>query len=305
MRRFGLEVEFIGDLSMVIQCLREAGLGVVDNRRSHIGFSQTDWTVKRDGSVYDGGEMVSPPLDFDDPEQRAQVTKAVQALQRAGATPDHTAGIHVHIEATNEDGSNFTGKQVAAVVRFAYKFEDAIYRIASSGWRTMRPGARTYCKPIPENTAQAIMKARTTEEVRNIWNGLSVRGGRRYYSRQTHAHLDRYYGLNLRSWEARNTIEFRYFNSSVNPVRVQTYIALCMAIVEDARRGYSRSVKKSYPIGSMASGQVTEKAVLLRLQQVLRTESRDTSILMSEEDWKNLRNLCWAGSVPQERGIFF
>lgn len=300
MRRFGLEVEFIGDLNVALAALRETGLEIIDGRHSHLGHSNTGWTLKRDGSVQSGGELVSPPLDFDDPEQRGQVNLAVEALQRAGACPDPSAGIHVHIEAVNTDGSHFDGKQVAAVVRFAYKFEDAIYRIASSGWETIRPGARTYAQPIPETTAQAIMKARTTAEVRNIWDGMAVQGGRRSPVLQN---LSRYCGVNLRSWIQRNTIEFRYFNSSVNPVRIQTYIALCVAIVEDARRGYSRSVKKSYKLGGMASGAVTEDAVFLRLQQVLRTESRDTSVLMSEEDWKNLRKVCWKASKPQENNF--
>lgn len=300
MKRFGLEVEFIGDLDAVITKLRDAGLAVRDGRHSHLGFSLTEWTVKRDGSVQRGGELVSPPLDFTNENERGQVTRAVQALQDSGAQPDHSAGIHVHIEAKHENGDPLTAREIAAVVRFTYKFEDAIYRIASSGWQTIRHCARTYAKPIPEATAQAIMKVKTIDELQNVWDGQPLNGN--YSRRQSMSyrrHLDRYTATNLRAFFDKNTIEFRYFNSSVNPVRVQTYIALCMAIVDDARLGYSRSVKKSYRLGSMATGAVTEKALFLRLQQVLRTKSKDTSVVMSEEDWKNLRKLCWNGSVPQ------
>lgn len=294
MKRFGLEVEFIGDLLAAINALREAGLEVVDGRHSHLGSSPTAWTVKRDGSVYRGGELVSPPLDFDDPAQRGQVTTAVKALQRSGATTDQCAGIHVHIEAKNGN-RNMTAREIAAVVRFTYKFEDAIYRIASSGWESIRGGARTYARPIPEATAQAIMKVKSRDELRRVWSGMwGRRGSRGLLLAQT-----RYTATNLEALEAHNTIEFRYFNSSVNPVRIQTYIALCMAIVDDARNGFSRSVKKSYRVGDMASGRVSEKAVLLRLQQILRTNSKDTKICMGDEDWKNLRTICWKGSRPQ------
>lgn len=300
MRKFGVEIEFEGDLGRAVEALQESGLNVLDARHTHnTGNAPSGWAVKRDGSVYRGGELVSPPLDFDDPAQRAQVTTAVEALQRAGVTTTPQAGIHVHCEATNDDGSLFTGRQIAAVVRFAYKFEDAIYRIASSGWETIRPGAASYCKPIPEVTAQSIMKVKTIEELRNVWDGRSINGRRGARNPLARNH-DRYHGINLRSFFLRNTIEFRYFNSSLNPNRIQTYIALCVAITEDARRGYSRSVKKSYKLGSMKSGQVKEEAVFLRLQQILRTESKDTSVLMSEADWKNLRKLCWKGSKPQE-----
>lgn len=302
-KRFGLEVEFVGDLTAAISALQASGLEVNDGRHSHLGFSETAWTVKRDGSVPRGGELVGPPLDFTDEAQRAQVTTAITALQQSGAQPHPSAGIHVHIEAVTEHGGRMSARQIAAVVRFTYKFEDAIYRIASSGWQTIRDGARTYATPIPEATAQAIMKVQTNEELRNVWEGYASARRRRLGGRVLRS-LSRYTATNLQALDRHNTIEFRYFNSSVNPVRIQTYIALCMAIVDDARNGFSRSVKKSYRIGDMASGVVTEKAVFLRLQQVLRTNSKDTKVCMSEEDWKNLRKICWAGSRPQ-RAIFY
>lgn len=302
-RRFGLEVEFTGNVQRVIAEFRAAGIPVVDGTHSHLGSSDTAWTVKRDGSVHNGGELVSPPLDFDAEGVREQVRGAIECLQRGGGRPHPSCGIHVHIEAKHSDGRPMTGREIAAVVRFTYKFEDAIYRIASSGWQSIRPGARTYALPIPENTARAIMEAKTIEDIRNVWQGTAV-GGRDRLGANALRSLTRYTATNLQSYFLRQTIEFRYFNSSVNPVRIMTYIALCMAIVDDARNGYSRSVKKSYRIGAMASGEVKEEAVLLRLQQVLRTNSKDTKICMSTEDWKNLRKLCWKGSRPQQ-SIFY
>lgn len=302
MRRFGLEVEFVGDKQRAITALRDAGIRVKDGTHSHEGYSLTEWTVKRDGSVQNGGEMVSPPLDFDDPEQRGQVTTAIQALQDSGARPDPSAGIHVHIEAKNFDGSPLEARQIAAIVRFTYKFEDAIYRIASSGWDTIRNGARTFARPIPEPTARAIMEVKTIEDLEAVWNGQSVvRRRRAQYGTGFQRSLNRYTATNLRAFWSKGTIEFRYFNSSVNPVRVQCYIALCMAIVDDARHGFSRSVKKSYRIGAMANGEVSETALMMRLQQILRSESKDTKVLMSAEDWKNLRKICWRNSKPQQR----
>lgn len=307
-RKFGVEVEFAGDMTLALDALRATGLQIHDSRHTHVsGRAPNGWTVKRDGSVSRGGELVSPPLDFDDPEQRGQVNIAVEALQAAGCTTDTAAGIHVHIEATNEDGTTFSAKQIGAVVRFFYKFEDAIYRIASSGWESLRPGARTYAVPIPEITAQKIMKVRTSEELERVWNGraendpygYSYGEQRRRRSQQINHHHDRYHAVNLQSFFYRNTVEFRMFNSSLNPKRIQAYIALCMAIMEDARQGHSRSVKKSYRLGAMHSGQVSEQALMMRLQQVLRSEGKDTHVLMSEEDWKNLRKVCWKGSRPQ------
>ena len=302
MRRFGIEIEFEGSMDDAIAQLRAAGVPVQDERRRHYGHSETHWMMKYDGSVSRGGELVSPPLDFDIPEQRAQVTTAVQALQDAGMRPSPQTGIHVHIEAKNHDGSPMTGRQIASIARFFYKFEDAIYRIASSGWQSIRSGATSYAKPVPEDIAREIMKVKTMQELWNVWDGNRASGrqvrGQRHWGRS----LDRYYAINYRSLQAHGTIEFRVFNGSVNPRRVQTYLALCMAIVDDARNGFSRSVTKSYRLGSMQSGAVSENAVLLRLQQILTTDSKDTKRVMSKEDWTNLRAL-WRDSVPQ-RNVF-
>lgn len=300
-RKFGVEIEFVGSIPDVAAALRNAGLNVENRAHTHLGSHDRFWTVKRDGSVQRGGELVSPPLDFDNPAHREQVNQAVLCLQNSGCRPHTSAGIHVHVEATHSDGRAMTGKEIAAVVRFTYKFEDAIYRIASSGWRTIRPGAlATYAKPIPEVTARAIMECQTRDEVGRVWNGYTARQTRRGAgSRRLSSYLERYVATNLRSLDVHNTIEFRYFNSSVNPERIQCYIALCMAIMQDARNGYSRSVKKSYRLGAMARGEVTEQALFLRLQQILRSNSRDTQVCMSEDDWKTLRRVCWKGSVAQ------
>lgn len=311
MRKFGLEIE-VGTLHSadeLVEMLAEAGITCINSAYTHQGNSMTDWMLKSDGSLgglrdaegrsLSGYEFVSPPLDFDDPDQRGQVDVVASVLERT-CTPVPQGGIHVHIEAVNDDGSQMTGRQIGSVVRFFHKFEDAIYRIASSGWAELRPGARTYAKSIPEEAVQAICKARTNADVRAVWDGNYSTNGR---SMWTSASLDRYFAVNLRSYFMRNTIEFRCFNSTVNGKRMQAYIALSMAMVQDARHGHARYTKKNYPLGSMYSGAVTEQALMLRLQQVLRSAGRDTHVLMSEADWKNLRKTCWRDSVPQ-RNIF-
>ena len=287
-RRFGVEIEFVGDLGMAIAALNAAELQVIDSSHTHdTGVAPRDWTVKRDGSVRGGGELVSPPLDFDNPDHREQVNTAIEALQAADCAVHETAGIHVHVDCRDLDP-----KQVTAVVRFCYKFEDAIYRIASSGWLRIRFAARTYAKPVSESTVRALMRARTMNDVQRIWNGQDFAG-------MILRGQDRYTAVNLVSFFFRGTIEFRYFNTSLNPERVQAYIALCMAIVDDARAGHCRSVKKSYPLGSMYAGQVDPYLLRVRLQQVLRSNARDTHVVMEEEDWKRLLKV-WNDSVPQE-----
>lgn len=309
-KRFGVEIECVGDRALIARALRNAGLAV-ETIHSHIGSRTDKWVVKRDGSIMpDGGgdrgvEVVSPPLDFNDPEQRAQVDRALVAIKAGGGETHYTAGVHIHIDAKHEDGRTMTSRELAAVVRFTYKFEDAMYRIASAGWQTIREGARTYACPIPEGTARAVMGiTEDSQDLWEIWNG-SVEWVRRHRANRRWSsivldEMERYTATNLHAFQAHGTVEFRYFNSSLNPKRVQGYIALCMAIMDDARNGFSRSVKKSYRLGAMYRGEVDEKALMMRLQQIFRSNSRDTKVCMSEEDWKNLRNVCWRQSHPQQ-----
>jgi hypothetical protein len=281
-RKFGVEVEFGGNRDAVVNAMREAGLSC--DHHSYMGHSATGWVVKTDGSVPNGGELVSPPLDFDNEDERGQLRKAMLALQAAGARTIEQAGVHVHVDASDLDA-----QQVAAVARVFTKFEDCIYRIASSGWRTIRSGARSYCKPLPEATVKAIAKVRTRDQLERAWYGRAGGAG----TLAGHGHQSRYHGLNLHSWFYRGTIEFRVFNSTMNPERVQAYVALCVALVHDARKGNRRSVNKAYRLGGMAAGTTKADNAFHRLLQVVRYEAD-----MSVEDMKRLRKV-WKDSVPQ------
>lgn len=305
MRKFGIEIETASPITSSELCrlINAAGVSCVDHSHTHMGNSSTQWMLKRDGSLqglpsgHRGIEVVSPPLDFDDEEQRRSVNIVADVMRDAGCKPVDQTGIHVHIEGVNRDGSMLTARQIAAVACFFYKFEDAIYRIASSGWESIRAGATTYAKPIPEAVAKALGKVRTGADLRQVWDGYNPRNGQRLAGVYS---LDRYFAVNLHSYWLRNTIEFRCFNGSVNGDRMQAYIALCMAIVEDARHGHFRYAGKNYPLGAMHSGCAKPDAVMLRLQQVLRSSGRDTDVLMDVADWKNLRKTCWRDSVPQQ-----
>lgn len=294
-RRFGIEVEFVGNVSELIEEIRLAGLSTRTSRHSYMGHSDTEWIVKLDGSVSGGGELVSPPLDFDDPAQREQVTTALQAMQRAGCKPDHSAGLHVHVEATDLDA-----RKVAAVGRSFIKHEDAIYRVASSGWRTIRRAAQTYAKPIANDQKRPLSRVKTSGDLRKVWYGTAQEG----YHTSSHGHASRYCGLNIHSWFLRGTVEFRVFNSTVNPSRAQFYIAMSVAMVQAARDGHTSAIGTAKPLGTMAATFVgegdedrarTEKKVFDSLGGFLRYAGG-----MSLDDLALYRRF-WADSTPQRQ----
>jgi hypothetical protein len=286
-RRFGLEVEFAGSVQGAADALRAAGLGdgviYPYNRNASGGL----WTIKRDGSVGNGGEMVSPVLEIDNDAHREQVTAAIMALRSSGARTEATAGVHVHI-----DGTDMNAEQVAAVARCFAKFEDCIYRVASSGWQSVRAGATRYAKPMPIETVAKIAKAKTRDNLGKAYYGVADANAAEVAGRQHH-NSARYYGLNLHSWFYRKTIEFRVFNSSLNPERIQGYIGMCMAIVQDSKNGKRRSINKRYALGDMAAGRADEAAARHRFLQVLRYDAD-----MALVDMERLTKI-WKDSKPQ------
>jgi hypothetical protein len=293
-RRFGIEVEFKGSRDRVVAELAAAGLS---GRHSQVNYTyspESEWVVKADASVTRGGELVGPPLDFDDPEQRAQVNTAIACLVRAGASTDPAAGIHVHI-----DGTDLDAKQVGAIGRFWVKYEDSIYRMASSGWNTIRPNAlNNYAKLLDVQRAKKLMKANTKEALKEAWYGEN-----NFYTNpnpeQVHGHSSRYCGLNLHSWFYRGTIEFRVFNSSLNADRVQCYIAMSMAIVQYARQGFRASISTATSIGSMAEDPTIEKKEWSGFLASLRYKGG-----MHLDDLALMRRF-WKDSKPQRAAVAY
>lgn len=283
--KFGIEVEFGGDLTALINELVAEGLSSNSSVHSYMGHSETEWIVKRDGSVQGGGELVGPPLRFDSEEDRDQVTRAIKCMQRAGCRPIEQAGIHVHIESRG-----MTPRQISAVGRMFARYEDVLYRLGTSGWRTLRSAARQYAKPLTEDQKKGLAKAKTDDQLQRAYYGSD--GG---WRRESHGHSSRYCGLNLHSHWYRGTIEFRIFNSSVNPERVQAYIAVCAAIIRDAKNDKLRSIGKgAHALGSMERMTQEEvDKVFFNFISVMRYQAG-----LSIDDYRLVKRF-WKDSVPQ------
>lgn len=289
-RKIGLEVEFAGSKQRVIDELRARGLSSMTREAGYTAGSDHDWMVKHDASVHNGGELVSPPLLWDVPEQRAQVALAMKALVAAGARTTELAGVHVHVNATD-----LTPRQISGVARTFTKYEDQIYRVATSGWRTMRPGGFSgtgWCKPMQRSVVEKLAAAKTREQVASAWYGP---GNANNYA--GHGDSSRYHGLNLHSWFYRGTVEFRMFNSTMNAKRVEAYIIMSLAIVQDARDGKLRSINRVFQLGDMKAGLLTEKKAFHHFCQFLRWENETSPI--SKEDLA-LISYCWKNSLPQK-----
>lgn len=215
---FGVEIEFDGaDPDQVAGALYQAGLTSSPQQQGYHSRSRRAgmWTVERDATV--SGEVVSPVLR-DTPETWAQLEQVCSILRAQGARTSVRTGGHVHVgaDSANLDHDVNRFRRVASVCAWA---EDLMYRLAAAtgrAGRQHRGAGRGYrwCGP---------MRSTDFEQIRDLTE-LTYRVG------NTHS-----VGLNYGNvLESRRTIEYRYFDSSLDPARLQANIKLACRLTKRA-----------------------------------------------------------------------
>ena len=242
---FGIEIEFDGaDANAVARALHEAGLATTPYQEAYHSSHRTpgSWVVERDATVT--GEVVSPVLR-DTPETWAQLERVCQILRDHGAHTTTRTGGHVHVgaDSANLDHDVDRFRRVANVCAWA---EDLMYRLAAAtgrGGRQHRGAGNGYrwCGP---------MGAGRFEEAQNL-NDLTYRVG------ASHG-----VGLNYSNiLEQRRTIEYRYFDSSLDPARLQANIKLACWITKRAADLPDSAIPaERYRLGSHARGQSSDQS---------------------------------------------
>ena len=259
---FGIEIEFDGaDPNAVARALYEAGLAATPHQEAyHSGQRMPGrWVVERDATVT--GEVVSPVL-HDTPETWAQLEQVCQILRTHGAHTTTRTGGHVHVgaDSANLDHDVNRFRRVAQVCAWA---EDLMYRLASAtgrGGRQHRGAGNGYqwCGP---------MGSGRFEEAQNL-SDLAYRVG------SSHG-----VGLNYGNvLEQRRTIEYRYFDSSLDPARLQANIKLaCWVTKRAAELPDSAIPADRHRLGSHAGGQSTDQsdALLRRFADLVFVRPKD------------------------------
>lgn len=204
-RTFGVELEMMLSTGTAMRTLHEAGLPMEGAGR---------WVVKTDGSVPGGCEVVSPVL-----RGRAglqEVTKAVLALKRAGATINKNCGFHVH-----HGASDLSGADLKNLVKRYAKAEKAIGELVAPSRRANR-----YCAPIAGPNGDLIDLFRRLDAVQNriptVTRIANPNG--------------RFVTLNLNALIRHNTVEFRQHQGTVNARKVVAWIIFTQCMVEIAKR---------------------------------------------------------------------
>lgn len=235
---FGIEIEFDGaNPNAVARALHEAGLASSPRQEAYHSSSRVPgkWMVEHDATV--AGEVVSPILQ-DTPETWAQLERVCQILQAQGARASGRTGGHVHV-GVDSAGMDHDVNKFRRVARVCAWAEDLMYRLAAATGqrgRSHRGSTNGYrwCGP---------MGSGHFEEVQGL-SDLANRVG------SSHS-----VGLNFGNILERNrTIEYRYFDSSLDPARLQANIKLACWVTKRAAELPDTAIpRERTPLGSHRS----------------------------------------------------
>lgn len=229
---FGLEIEFAGgNVNAIARELYDLGICSSPVQVSyHSSSAPGKWKLERDRSVSGGGELVSPILT-DTPETWRTLEKVCEVAKRHGATIDTRCGGHVHIGMDPLDTARQRWKRFFRTVG---GYEPELYRLAGGTEGRVRPGTSTYSRPFSRLASRGINSRRTMDSVDDV----------RSLARELQpSHGDRYHGINLTNlheYGRPNTVEFRYFNSSLDHRQLQANVKIANGIMMAAEKARIR-----------------------------------------------------------------
>lgn len=203
--KFGIEIEYVGPyVHEMGERMTAAGFECQSESYNHT--TRNYWKVVRDGSVWNGGEIVSPPLPFN-ADSLARVDACYAALERVGASMDTNCGLHVHVDAT------FLRAYTPAKRDAFFTFLTAAFQKHESQFDMMVKGHRNmnhFCKSTLGKTARDLRS-------------------------------DRYHKLNLCSYQAHGTVEFRQYQGTMNAKAVKAWITLCVTFLANCRKAFEQA----------------------------------------------------------------
>lgn len=226
---FGIELEFVdGDADAIARELY--GLGIVGHPRRvsyHARNIQGKWKLEYDGSVCSGskgGELVSPVLT-DTPETWRTIEKICEVAKRYGAKVNQKCGGHVHIGIEPLDTARQRWRRFFKTIA---GFEDVLYRVSGGNLGRIRSGYSRYASPFSSQARSAAVRRFRLDSREDVNNLARTASGR-----------NRYFGINLTNIYERNkpnTVEFRYFNGSLDPGNIQANVKVSNGIIMAAQK---------------------------------------------------------------------
>lgn len=205
-RKFGIELEIIGiDRQTALRALRAVGINVRDETYNHITSSH--WKLVSDASVRDGFEVVSPVLLGEAGIEQAMTVAT--ALEDAGASVNRSCGFHVHF-----DARNLSAGDIKTIVKRYAAHESEIDAVMPP---SRRGNANTYCAPLSSFLNDRFESASTIEDM------IRAQG-------------NRYFKVNLQSFQRHGTIEFRQHSGTVNAAKIANWVRFLGEFIDECKR---------------------------------------------------------------------
>lgn len=178
-------------------------------------------------------ELVTPKLTY---PELPKLQECMRRLKQIGAKVNDSCGIHVHVDAANHNRQSLKN-----LISIMYSKEDLLFKaLQVNEVRAIR-----FCKKVREpmlREARQLLSAEETTDLtqlEQIWYEGNV-------SSSDHYNWTRYYALNLHSVFYRGTVEWRCFNSTLNPELAAAYVNLCLAMSAQAIAQRSTIMRKTH-----------------------------------------------------------
>ena len=202
------------------------------------------WKAERDGSLSHGGaEIVTPPLTTAD---LPMVRKVLYHLRQNGHTVDSSCGGHIHVGAADFDAAS-----LRRLVNLFFSKQDLL--TASNGTQSDRLHGG-YAEALDARLIEALNKAKpdSLQKFAQIWYGNATWSSgwmpceRWLDHAEEHYCSARYRALNLHPFfdpNRPNTVEFRFFEGTLDYSQVEANVLLALSMVEMAAASKSASPK--------------------------------------------------------------
>ena len=154
------------------------------------------WWMTCDGTLENGAEY--KPKDrnklYYTSDCKDQIKEILGLIKAHKGTIKPTCGLHIHV-----DMSKFTNQEIINIIRAFIKHQNLLYRT----FKTLKTRQRDTAAKIPKVIGELI----TEKIIQDTKEGTMV-DKEDYFD-------SKYYGLNIQSLTDYGTIEFRFFNGSI------------------------------------------------------------------------------------------
>lgn len=235
-----LYLEYANEIENVILLEPDMTIGVeLEAEGSSSSFIQTKdsilgWSIKNDGSLKNGVEIVSPILHAKDEKK---IYTIANIMKEFGLETTERCGGHIHIGAHVLDS-----KESVDILYYDLwcNLESVIYKISNPKGSVPREGVEGYAIPMSGLTKEALergeldISSENKEETINQLIEFQTRN------------RGRYSGINFYNFgRGINTVEFRVSNGTQEPKEIVNNINLYGSMVQTARKlGYIELKRK-------------------------------------------------------------